>query len=129
MPKLKYQTKEMRETNCNIVCTVEKVAGMAHEGVAMVAKVGSVVHFLSENVGNVGFAADMFDGDHAISNPFASGILPILNVAIAFGGHVATPFEKGAVVVVQDGGMGGIINWIAQGREVFDHVASVDHQS
>jgi hypothetical protein len=67
------------------------------------------LHFLSENIGNVGFAADMLDGDCAISNPLLSGILTILNVAIAFGGHIVTPFDTGIVVVVQDGGMGGMV--------------------
>jgi hypothetical protein len=94
-----------------------------------VATVGSVSHFLSENVGNGGFAADMPNGDSAISNPLASGILTILNVAIAFGGHIVTPFDTGIVVAVQDGGTGGIVDWIAQGREVFNHVASFERQS
>ncbi len=111
------------------MCTAEKVAGTAHKGVAKAAKVGSILHFLSENVSNVGFSADMLDGEHATSNPLVNGILTILNVAIAFGGHIMTLFDTGIVVLVQDGGTGGIADWIAQGQELFDHVASVDHQS
>jgi hypothetical protein len=92
---------------CHVECTMEKVAAVAHEGVAKTAKVFSIAHFLSENFSNVGFIADMFDGNCAISNPLASGILTILNVANAFGGHIVTPFDTGVIVVIQD------VGWVA----------------
>jgi hypothetical protein len=80
------------------VCTAEKVACTAHKGVAKAATVSSIAHFLSEDVGNVEFAADMLDSNLVISNPLVSGILTILNVTIAFSGHIVTPFDTGAVV-------------------------------
>jgi len=56
----------------------------------------------------------VFDSNGAICNPFVSGILAILDVAIAFGGHVMTPFHTGIVVIVKDCGMCGIVNWVPQ---------------
>jgi hypothetical protein len=43
----------------------------------------------------------MFVSYGAICNPFASGVLAILDVAIVFGGHVMTPFLTGIVIIVK----------------------------
>jgi hypothetical protein len=67
-----------------------------------------VVYLFSENGGNAGFSQDMLNGNCAVSNPFLSCIFTILDVAIAFGGHIVTPLDTRVVVIVQDRGMGGI---------------------
>ncbi len=87
-----------------------------------------VLHLFSENVGNVGFAGDVLNSNHAASNPFLSCIFTIFDVAIVFGGHVVTPLDTCIIVIVQDGGTGGIGDWITQQGEIFDHVTSVDGQ-
>jgi hypothetical protein len=57
----------------------------------------------------------MFDSNGAICNPFASEVLAILDVAIAFGGHVMTSLNAGIVIIVKDCGTCGIIDWEPQG--------------
>ena len=72
------------------------------------------MHLFSENVGDVGFSRDVLNGKCAVSNPFSSCIFTILDVAIAFGGHVVTPLDTRVVVIVQDGGTDCIGDWITQ---------------
>jgi hypothetical protein len=57
----------------------------------------------------------MFDSNGAICNPFVSGVLAILDVAIAFGDRVMTPFNAGIVIIVKDCGTCGIVDWVPQG--------------
>jgi hypothetical protein len=56
----------------------------------------------------------MFDNNGAICNPFASGVLAILDVVYAFGGHVMTPFHTGIDIIVKDCGTCGVVDWVPQ---------------
>jgi hypothetical protein len=38
--------------------------------------------------------------------------LQIFNVVISFGGHIVTPFDTCIIVIVENSGIGGIINRI-----------------
>jgi hypothetical protein len=58
------------------------------------------MHFLCENNRNICLSVDMQDGESAIGNPFMNCILAVLDVSIAFCGHVMTPLYTGIIIVV-----------------------------
>ncbi len=72
----------------------------AHERVAKVAEIFAIMHFLCENIHDICLSVDMRDGESAIGNPFTNRVFAILNVLIAFCGHVMTPLYTGVVIVV-----------------------------
>ncbi len=94
--------------------TFEEVTRPAHEGVAKVVKVGTVTHFFCENIGNIASSINVGDQDSAIGNPFVGGVLPILNVTIAFCRHVVTPLDAGVVVIIERGRRLAITNGVAE---------------
>jgi hypothetical protein len=84
----------------NVVCTVEKISGMRHEGVTMMIKISPITHFFCKEICKVGFAGNVMDGNCPVSNPFASGVLAIFVVTIALGCHIVAPFYAGVVVIL-----------------------------
>ncbi len=97
--------------------TLDENACSAHKGILETTKISCIPHFLREDVGDVGFAADMRNCKSTIGDPFPNKVLPIFNVTIAFGSHVMTPFDTGIVIVVQRCRRIGIADRVAKGRE------------
>ncbi len=63
-------------------------------------EVCTIAHFFCKCVGWVAFSDDVGDGDAAIHDPFASGILAMFDVAVSFCGQIVAPFYAGLVVIV-----------------------------
>ncbi len=97
------------------MCTSEEVTRATHKQIAKAVEIGNVLHFFCELICNIAFAGDVFDSNGAICNPFTSGVLIILDVLIAFGGHVMTPFNTGVIIIVKDCRRCGIVDWVPQG--------------
>jgi hypothetical protein len=96
---------------------LEVVARTAHKRIAEAAEISAVSHFLGEDVGYVAFPADMGNGDGAVGNPLTCRIFPVFDVAIAFGGHVVTPFDTCIVVVVEGSGRVTVGDRVAKVRK------------
>jgi hypothetical protein len=107
----------------------EVVARPAHERVAEAAEISAVSHFFCENIGDVVFSADVGDSDRTVGDPFACRILLILDVTVALGGHVVTPFDACVVVIVEGGGGLAVIDGVAEVGEARYHVTGVDRES
>jgi hypothetical protein len=60
----------------------------------------TITHFFCKYVGWVAFSTDVGDGDAAIRDPFASGVLVMFDVAVSSCGQIMAPFYTGFVVVV-----------------------------
>jgi hypothetical protein len=105
----------------------EVVTGVAHECIAKAAEVGAVLHFLGE-IRDVALSADVSDGDCAIGDQFPCGVFVILNVAVAFCGHVVAPLDAGIVVIVERSRRLGVMDGVAKVRETGDHISGVDSE-
>ncbi len=93
------------------------------------AESSAVPHFLREDVGYVAFPADMGNRDGAIGNPFTCRILLVLNVTIAFGGHVVTPFDTCIIIVIEGSGALTVGDGVAEVGKTRNHVADVDREA
>jgi hypothetical protein len=111
-----------------MVDAFEVVTGAAHECVAKTAEVGTVLHFLGENIRDVALSADVSDGDCAVGNPFPCGVLAILDVAVAFCCHVVAPLDAGIVVIVERSRRLDVMDGVAEVRETGDHISGVDSE-
>ncbi len=107
----------------------EVVTGAAHECIAKAAEVGTVSHFLGENIRGVALSADMSDGDCAVGDPFPCGVFTILDVAVAFCRHVVAPLDAGIVVIVERSKRIGIMDGVAEVRETGDHISDVESEA
>ena len=72
----------------------------AHERVAKVAEIFAIMHFLCENIHDICLSVDMQDGESAIGDPFTNCALTVLDVLIAFCGHVMTALYTCTVTIV-----------------------------
>ncbi len=111
------------------MCIAEVIAGAAHEGIPKPTEIGAVTHLFGEYVGNVELSAIMLEHNSTIGNPFASCLLTIFDMAISFGGHSVTPFDACIIVIVENSGIGCVIDRIPQGGEKGYHVVGIDRQT
>ncbi len=107
----------------------EVVARPAHKRIAETAEISAVLHFLCEDVGYVAFPADVGNGDGAVGDPFTCRILLVLNVTIAFGGHIVTPFNACIVIVIEGSGRLTVGDGVAEVGKTRNHVAGVDREA
>ena len=101
------------------------VTGPAHKRVTEATEISAVPHLLGEDVGDVAFPADVRNGDGAVGDPFACRIFFVLDVTIAFGGHIVTPLDAGVVVVVERCRKFAVRDGVTEVGEARNHVSCV----
>jgi hypothetical protein len=80
-----------------------------------VAEICTIAHYLCENIRDICLIIDMQDGESAIGDPFTNCVLMVLDVSIAFCGHVMTPLYTGVIILDQRLGPVSVAKRIAKG--------------
>ena len=100
----------------------KKGRGRAHEGVAEVAVVGAILHFLCEDVAGVAASGDVENLDSTVKDPLPDGVLAKFHVTDPLGGEIPRPVDGGLVIFVDSDRGGGVREGDSSALEVTGEV-------